>query len=252
MIVRFCIKAILTFFLVSNTGQVLGDETKVLQLVSNEWPPYSGDHLSNKGLASDIVGTALGRAGYEVSFKIVPWTRALKGVSLGTYDGLYTAWYNEKRAETMAYSDHFMVNEVVFFKQKSKDISYSTLNDLKQYQFGITRDYAYSDEFDNHMGLNKKSALDLRTNIVRLANGRVDLFPEDKFVMLYTIENNHPEYRGKIDFIEKPLSQRKLHMTISRATPNYEQIIANFNRELKAMKAEGLIDVMIKKYNIKD
>ena len=51
-----------------------------LRLVADAWPPFTDATLINGGLATDIVSTALARAGYASDFEQVPWARALMGV----------------------------------------------------------------------------------------------------------------------------------------------------------------------------
>ena len=57
-----------------------------LRLVADAWPPFTDATLVNGGLATDIVSTALARAGYASDFEQVPWARALLGVGEGRYD----------------------------------------------------------------------------------------------------------------------------------------------------------------------
>ena len=59
-----------------------------LRLVADAWPPFTDATLVNGGLATDIVSTALARAGYASDFEQVPWARALFGVG----EGRTTCW----------------------------------------------------------------------------------------------------------------------------------------------------------------
>ncbi|SCA57444.1 Extracellular solute-binding protein [Candidatus Terasakiella magnetica] len=240
---------LITLFLFSSKPLV-AQPPEILRLVANEWEPYTGDRILNQGLATDIVSTALRRAGYDVMVNIVPWTRALKGVEAGNYHGIIAAWYNKEREKKMVYSDHYLTNDLVLFKRSEDQITFESLSDLEPYTIGTVRDYAYGEGFDTSQKLKKKPSLDLRTNIVRVSNGLIDLFPEDRFVVKHLLNTRYPEYFGKIDFLDKPLSQRTLHMTISKKTMDYEKIVQDFNQQLAAMKAEGLLDKLIKKHNL--
>ena len=62
-----------------------------LRLVADAWPPFTDINLVNGGLATDLVSTALARAGYTTAFEQVPWARALQGVGEGRYDVLVDA-----------------------------------------------------------------------------------------------------------------------------------------------------------------
>ncbi len=48
-----------------------------LRLTANIWEPYTGADLPRQGIASEIVTTALARAGYTAEISIMPWSRAL-------------------------------------------------------------------------------------------------------------------------------------------------------------------------------
>ena len=52
-----------------------------LRLVADAWPPFTDATLINGGLATDIVSTALARAGYASDFEQVPW--ASVGLKVG-------------------------------------------------------------------------------------------------------------------------------------------------------------------------
>ena len=45
-----------------------------LRLVADGWPPFTDSTLINGGLATDIVSTALARAGYATDFEPVSYT----------------------------------------------------------------------------------------------------------------------------------------------------------------------------------
>ena len=76
---------------------VQGAAAEKLRLVADAWPPFTDATLVNGGLATDIVSTALARAGYASEFEQVPWARALMGLGEGRYDVLVNAWYSEER-----------------------------------------------------------------------------------------------------------------------------------------------------------
>jgi polar amino acid transport system substrate-binding protein len=83
-----------------------------LRLVADAWPPFTDATLINGGLATDIVSTALARAGYASDFEQVPWARALLGIGEGRYDVLVNAWYNEERTRIGQFSGEYLLNRV--------------------------------------------------------------------------------------------------------------------------------------------
>ena len=119
-----------------------------LRLVADAWPPFTDATLVNGGVATDIVSTALSRAGYSSEFEQVPWARALLGIGEGRYDVLVNAWYNEERTQLGQFSAEYMVNRVRFIKRKDAPLEYSNLKQLHEYPVAVVRGYAYSPEFD--------------------------------------------------------------------------------------------------------
>lgn len=83
---------LLVFLLMANATAA-----EKLRLVADPWPPFTDALLLNGGLATDIVNTALKRAGYTTLYEQVPWARALLGLSEGRHDVLINAWFSEDR-----------------------------------------------------------------------------------------------------------------------------------------------------------
>jgi len=128
-----------------------------LRMAGDAWAPYSDVSLLNGGLSTDLVRTALSRAGYTVDYEQVPWARAIHGLGEGRYDILINAWYSEERTRIGEFSGEYLINRLRLFKRKSADIQYQSLQQLHPYSIAVVRSYAYSPAFDNDTDL-KKSA----------------------------------------------------------------------------------------------
>ncbi len=110
-----------------------GAAAEKLRLVADAWPPFTDATLVNGGLATDIVSTALARAGYASDFEQVPWARALMGVGEGRYDVLVNAWYTDDRTKLGQFSGEYLLNRVRFLKRKDTPIEYNNLHQLHTY-----------------------------------------------------------------------------------------------------------------------
>src|SRR5262245_35220626 len=71
---------------------------ETLRMAADAWPPFTDAGLPGNGLASELVSTALKRAGHRPEYVEVPWARALRGVQVGDYDLIVNAWYSDERA----------------------------------------------------------------------------------------------------------------------------------------------------------
>lgn len=92
-----------------------------LRLVADAWPPFTDATMVNGGLATELVTTALARAGYASEFDQVPWARALLGIDEGRYDVLVNAWYSDERTRIGQFSGSYLQNRILFIKARIAD-----------------------------------------------------------------------------------------------------------------------------------
>ncbi|MCK6188957.1 transporter substrate-binding domain-containing protein [Pseudomonas sp. EYE_354] len=210
-----------------------------LRLVADAWPPFTDATLINGGLATDIVSTALARAGYASDFEQVPWARALKGIGDGRYDVLINAWYDDARTHLGQFSGEYLLNRVRFIKRRDDPIEFQNLQQLHDYPIAVVRGYAYSAAFDTDMQLQKVPVHNFAMAVRMLAAQRVRLTVEDEYVARYYLARESARVRDVLEFFPKPLSENSLHILVSLKNPAHEQIVANFDREIARMKADG-------------
>lgn len=210
-----------------------------LRLVADAWPPFTDSTLVNGGLATDIVSTALARAGYASDFEQVPWARALLGVGEGRYDVLVNAWYTDDRTKLGQFSGEYLLNRVRFLKRKDTAIEYNNLQQLHTYPIAVVRGYAYSPEFDDDVSLQKVPVHSFSMAVRMVAADRVKLTLEDEYVARYYLARESTKVRNAVEFLPKALSENSLHILVSLKNPRHEQIVAGFDREIAAMKVDG-------------
>lgn len=216
-----------------------GASAEKLRLVADAWPPFTDATLVNGGVATDIVSTALARAGYASDFEQVPWARALLGIGEGRYDVLINAWYNDERTRLGQFSAEYLVNRIRFLKRKDAPLEYNNLKQLHEYPIAVVRGYAYASEFDNDSALQKVPVHNFAMAVRMLAADRVKLTLEDEYVARYYLARESPRVRNAVEFLPKPLSENSLHILVSLKNPDHAQIVAKFDREIAAMKADG-------------
>ncbi|WP_219064464.1 ABC transporter substrate-binding protein [Pseudomonas sp. UMAB-08] len=221
-----------------------------LRLVADAWPPFTDINLVNGGLATDLVSTALARAGYASEFEQVPWARALQGIGDGRYDVLVSAWFNHERTLIGEFSNEYLLNRVLFLKRKDSPIEFDSLKALHAYPIAVVRGYAYSSAFDSDPELQKVPVHSFSMAVRMLAAGRVALAVEDEYVARYNLGREVPRVRESVEFLPKPLSENGLHILVSLKNPNHAQIVASFDRGIAAMKADGSYDRMFRQHGL--
>ena len=227
-----------------------GAAAEKLRLVADAWPPFTDATLVNGGVATDIVSTALARAGYASDFEQVPWARALFGVGEGRYDVLVNTWYTDERTKLGQFSGEYLLNRVRFLKRKDTPIEYNNLQQLHTYPIAVVRGYAYSQEFDEDVSLQKVPVHNFAMAVRMVAADRVKLTLEDEFVARYYLARESPKVRNAVEFLPKPLSENSLHILVSLKNPEHEQIVAGFDREIAAMKADGSYEKLLRQHGM--
>ena len=221
-----------------------------LRLVADAWPPFTDATLINGGLATDIVSTALARAGYASDFEQVPWARALMGVGDGRYDVLVNAWYDEARTQLGQFSAEYLLNRVRFIKRRDDPIEYQNLQQLHAYPIAVVRGYAYSADFDADPKLQKVPVHNFAMAVRMLAAQRVRMTVEDEYVARFYLARESPRVRNAVEFLPQPLSENSLHILVSLKNPKHEQIVAGFDREISRMKADGRSARLLKQHGL--
>ena len=221
-----------------------------LRLVADAWPPFTDATLINGGLATDIVSTALARAGYASDFEQVPWARALLGLGEGRYDVLVNAWYTDERTRVGQFSAGYLINRIRFLKRKDAPIEFNDLQQLHNYPIAVVRGYAYSAAFDEDPSLQKIPVHGFAMAVRMVVADRVKLTLEDEYVARYYLARESPRVRNAVEFLPKSLSENSLHILVSLKNPRHEQIVAGFDREIAAMKADGSYERLMKQHGM--
>jgi polar amino acid transport system substrate-binding protein len=216
-----------------------GAAAEPLRLVANQWPPFTDARLLNNGVASDLVRTALSRAGYATVQSEVPWARALRGLKQGQYDVVVTAWYSEERAAFGYYSKPYMVNQLRFVQRRGAGVQFTRLADLYRYRIAVSRSYAYSPEFDNDPQLHKVVVVDFSAGARMVQAQRLDLAVEDEYVARYLFNGELADIRDELEFLPLPLSETNAYILVSRQHPQHRQIAEAFDQAIEAMRADG-------------
>lgn len=227
-----------------------GAAAQKLRLVADGWPPFTDATLVNGGLATDIVSTALARAGYASEFDQVPWARAMLGISEGRYDVLINAWYSEERTRVGVFSAEYLLNRIRFIKRRDAPIQFNDLQQLHAYPIAVVRGYAYSRAFDEDLQMQKVPVHNFAMAVRMLAADRVKLTLEDEYVARYYLSRESAKVRNAVEFLPKPLSENSLHILVSLKNPEHKQIVAGFDREIAAMKADGSYARLLRRHGM--
>lgn len=88
------------------------------------------------------------------------------------------------------------------------------------------------------------------TAVRMLAAERVDLTLEDEYVARYNLALEADEVRDRVEFLPGSLSENSLHILVSLKNPHHARIVADFDREIAAMKADGTYEELLRLHGL--
>ncbi|UQY36404.1 transporter substrate-binding domain-containing protein [Pseudomonas fulva] len=221
-----------------------------LRLVADSWPPFTDQRLAGNGVAAELVGTALSRAGYTSDYREVPWQRAVLGLQRGDYDVLITAWYSREREAFGYFSAPYLVNRIRVVQRKGAGIVFNQLADLHAHQIAVRRGYAYSPAFmaDDQLQTVEVSSFENAARMVH--RGRVTLALEDEYVARFLFGNSLKAIADDLEFLPMPLSENGLHILIRLTHGEHAEIARRFDAAIAAMQADGSYGAIMARYGL--
>ncbi|MCO6056393.1 transporter substrate-binding domain-containing protein [Pseudomonas sp. MOB-449] len=223
---------------------------ETLRIAADIWPPFTDSRLPGNGLAAELVSTALKRAGHRPEYVEVPWARALRGVQVGEYDLIVSAWYSDDRARYGLFSKPYLTNRVLFLKRRGSDVDFQTPADLKRYSIAVVRGYSYLPSFDADASLDKVPVKGFQMGARMLSAGRVQLTLEDELVARFYLSRELKGIRDQLEFLPRPLSENGLHILVRRSHPRYQQLVDDFDRAMQAMREDGTYQAIFARHGL--
>jgi polar amino acid transport system substrate-binding protein len=158
-------------------------------------------------------------------------------------------WYEPARAEYLRYSLPLVNTVMGFYGRNDKPLATQPLAGLKPYTIGTVRGYKNPDVYER-AGLKNELATDDLTNLRKLAAGRLDLVLIDKVLAQHLLGSLSATERGAIHWQEPPLETMPLHVGLRRDLADGEQLMADFNDGLQALRKSGQLAALIHQYKL--
>jgi polar amino acid transport system substrate-binding protein len=243
---RLTIQLFVTLIL---TGLVLaacggGQQTVVQVATDATWPPFeSVDEASKEmvGFDIDLMNAIAKEAGIEVEYNNVPWDSLLAGMAQCQYDAAISAMtITPERAEQFAFTDpYFAAGQVVTVRADNTDITGkdSLAGKTVGVQLGTTGDI----ESQKIVGATVKNYDDIGLAFQDLMNGQTDAVIADNPLALGYVGQN-PD---KLKTVGEVFTDEFYGIAVCK---DKTDLLAQLNKGLAAVKAQGLIDQLTQKW----
>lgn len=222
---------------------------KKISIASYDWVPFHSNRLPNGGFTADLIREIFEPQGYEVEKTFYPWERAQHLVQKGDeYNAITEIYFTQERLKHYWYGSAYATQEVYLIAIKEHPIdSYESLEDLKEYQFGINRGASHGSEFDN-TPLKKIEVKSYGQGIEMIILGRIDFFVSSKSVAFYEARLQGKE--GQIKTIGKPIKKQYLHMAFSKKDPDNYFRMEDYNIGLFNLHTSGRYQELLRKHKM--
>ena len=227
-----------------------GASAETLNIGGNVMPPWSmEDGPDGAGINVDIVREAAKRAGYDTTYKVVPFKRKLEDFRQQAIDvdpGSNPQWRTDDK-DISVYSIPFYESFNVVLVRKDSGISAETVQDLKGKRIGCLAGYNYTDGFHEAFAsgdLLRDDANAHESNVKKLNAKRVDGVIIDQETAGYIIKElglNPEDFTPAYAFQTKSVLHIRLHKS-------KEALLPKLDAALQAMKDDGTIQRIVEKY----
>ncbi len=211
------------------------------------------------GLDVDIVDYIFNEIGIEYRIILEDSSGRLKQNWMKdkpVYDMVFTYSIKSSRQEYLIYANesHISFSWNFFIRKEDEGkIKYNEFEDLKNNTIGITKDFAYTEDFWNAVN-NRVFKVDYSVKnsvqIKKLLLKRFDAVPLNTVTTLYELKTN--KLTDELTYLPKPIKDKPYYNTFTKKSdyPNIDYIIIKYDEILKRMKIDGTLDELLKKYGL--
>lgn len=211
-----------------------------LTLVVDNYPPYIDELLPGQGLLTELVVAAFQSQGISTRLEFKPWQQIRQAAAVPHHASFL--WFKDKELE----QDWLFSAPVVQLRQTLIGLASQTavperLDQLADYQLGVTEGYFYGAGFDAakakfRLTMTKSDYQTLQL----LVAGKVDFILMDPIVA-HQLSQSLPQPAVKLTVLSKPLLTAKpAYLVCSRNYLPCHGIIQQFNRGLALQQQNGL------------
>ena len=208
-----------------------------VRLATLEYPPYSSEHLADRGSIVELTTRAFAETGHTARIDFLPWARVLVELRKGNYDGILPLWPDDIINERLIASRPLLYSELGFFIRRDTPVTFTDLKQLAGHKVGVVRGYNYPFEIMSS-GIAAEEAVNDLSNLRKLAARRFDLVLLEQQVGLQLLKRE-PELQKVLTWQGQTLARIPLFVgfaPVKLGQPDWASIYAH---GLSALLANG-------------
>jgi polar amino acid transport system substrate-binding protein len=242
--VRIQLFAALSVLLVLVSAALRAAPPTTLKLVSDVWPPFT-DVEGKPREAIELVKAALARGGVQARFSIVTWSAAVEAIESGKADGSAAMWKTPEREKYLVFSKPYLENRLVLVGRKGEPVGFTKVSELGGKRLALTKGYAYGESVTRAPGVQlvvKNSDADCLRAVL---SKQADYVLLDQLLVRHLFDFHASKAGGLIEAGDVPLVRYPLYFALRKDHPQATQIIADFDKNVERMKADGTYNIVL-------
>jgi polar amino acid transport system substrate-binding protein len=225
-------------------------------IAADPWCPHNCKAGSeHEGYMIDIAREAFGLAGIDVEYVNMSWARALQQARDGYIDAVVGALPGD--APDFVFPDAATgYSTIALYTHPDNNWQYAGIDSLSQSKLLAINGYAYSPELDSYIEKYQddpervwvlSGPAPLSRAIELLHQQRSDVFPEDRYVMQWQLEqeNNTESLRMAAVIHESPI-----YVAFSPVGRDSAQLAALMSEGARALQSSGRVEEILTRYGL--
>lgn len=215
------------------------------KIMTEDYPPYNYMKEGKiTGLATEVVQEIAKKIGHPADIELLPWARGYGLIQQQEGMILYSMTRTEAREKLFKWVGPIASNKWVLFAKKGSGITVATLADAKKVEkIGTYKDDAAEMFLKAEGFANLDSVVDDMQNVPKLIAGRINLWIVGELQGIYKAKE-----KGVNDQIEKILDVQDTQLYIAFSKNTADSDIAQWQKALDDMRADGSYAAIVKKY----
>ncbi len=221
-----------------------------LVLAATNWEPIMGEGMKNGGYLTEVVTTALKRAGYSVEIRWVPWKRALEMSKQGIYDGVIAASYTKERHRHFNCTLPIVSDDFAYFGLAHQRLNHDLFLHCNPVTIGVLRGSAIIQTLQKNKNITIDQANNHNQNIKKLLAERINFIIAQKSPFNIYLPGNSQINKRILSSLSRSTGKINTIFFSPGKAPNTQILSAALIKHLIKMQKEGVIDKILHEHNL--
>lgn len=222
----------------------------VLKMGSGDWPPYTQNIPGDYGLTTELVEAVVAHMQLDLNVHWLPWKRNEVSLVKGDIFAAFPYRKTMERSEQFDFSEPiiFTTTRLFYDSNHTAPVIFEKFSDLKNVSVGGVRGYSYIEDFQS-VGARLTQVNSDAQLVKMLHTRRIDFAAMDTLGGRLLIGSMLKGTDFEIATLSKPLYAKSAsRLMVSRSYPDSDQLLRRFNESLAAIKANGVYQQILDKY----